>query len=487
MTPSETSNESLRRAIIEALPPETSLHGEAPEKRHVYVPPSHVKALRLANSLVIGGRGVGKTFWSAALRSEDVREWLVGKIPELSDVEVATGYGEKTEIDFYPDASTFSSLLDASLEPYDVWRAVVVRRLDTRRSIPQSSWKESSRWVAENPETVARILQDAENSRSPSNTSTLFVFDALDRSARQWETMDRIIRGLLRVLLDLKPFRNLHGKVFLREDQFHNRNVAEFPDASKLTATRVELTWGLEDLHGLLWQYLGNASEPEGETMRDFADRAGAVFGKESGVRVPGETMKRDRVLQKRLFSALAGQWMGRDHRRGGTYTWIVGHLADARGMASPRSFLAAVRAAAEDSLERYPNFDFPLHYESIKRGVQEASRIRVKELAEDYPWLPGLMEPLAGLVVPCGPEEFENRWLKRFSSPDSGNLFGERLPPEHLAEGWSGIREDLARLGIFETMRDGRLNMPDLYRVGFGLGRRGGVRPVGKKVNYED
>jgi hypothetical protein len=30
--------------------------------------------------------------------------------------------------------------------------------------------------------------------------------------------------------------------------------------------------------------------------------------------------------------------------------------------------------------------------------------------------------------------------------------------------------------------MRDGRINMPDLYRVGFGLGRKGGVTPLYKE-----
>jgi hypothetical protein len=28
------------------------------------------------------------------------------------------------------------------------------------------------------------------------------------------------------------------------------------------------------------------------------------------------------------------------------------------------------------------------------------------------------------------------------------------------------------------ETKKDGRVDMPDLYRVGFGLGRKGGVKP---------
>jgi hypothetical protein len=39
-------------------------------------------------------------------------------------------------------------------------------------------------------------------------------------------------------------------------------------------------------------------------------------------------------------------------------------------------------------------------------------------------------------------------------------------------------VREDLQRLGLLETKKDGRIDMPDLYRVGFGLGRKGGVKP---------
>ena len=69
--------------------------------------------------------------------------------------------------------------------------------------------------------------------------------------------------------------------------------------------------------------------------------------------------------------------------------------------------------------------------------------------------------------------------WTDHFDTTPTPELFGERLPPEHWAEGWEGILQDLIGLGIFETMRDGRINMPDLYRVGFGIGRRGGVRPV--------
>ena len=168
---------------------------------------------------------------------------------------------------------------------------------------------------------------------------------------------------------------------------------------------------------------------------------------------------------------------MGRDRRRGVPYVWSVGHLADGKGRTSPRSFLAAIRQAAEDSLERYPEHPRPLHYESIKRGIQKASEIRVDEMAEDYPWVRTFMSPLAGLTVPCEYALFEQRWTHDFpGGPGAAPI--ERLPPQHAERGWDGLRQDLIRLGVFDVKKDGRIDMPDLYRVGFGLGRRGGVKP---------
>ena len=57
--------------------------------------------------------------------------------------------------------------------------------------------------------------------------------------------------------------------------------------------------------------------------------------------------------------------------------------------------------------------------------------------------------------------------------------LSDEGLLPKHLDEGAAGLRRDLLALGVFSEMPDGRVNMPDVYRVGFGLGRRGGVKPI--------
>ena len=481
----------LRLALIEALPKATSLHGSIPERRYVYIPPSHVKALHLENSLVIGGRGVGKSTWTGSLVSEEIRkQLLVNELPALAYTIVKQGYGEQSMSSAYPDKDTFASLLMLKdVEAYHVWRAVVARALKLILGVTQEvehhrEWQSDVIWVKENPEYVMQTFEAAERALKKKSQNLLLVFDALDRTSDDWQSMDRIVRDLLRVLLQLESFENIHGKAFLREDQYHGRNVTNFADASKLTANRVELTWRLEDLHGLLWQYLVNAPSQYGEVMRSIYKK---VVGR-APEEVNGEwrihrKLKRDQESQHKLFTALAGPWMGRDRRRGHTYTWIVGHLSDSRGLASPRSFLAAVRAAAEDASDRYSDYEYALHYESIKRGVQKASEIRVDELSEDYPWIKKLLEPLSGMTVPCLREEVISKWKDKFGSP-SASLFEGRLPPEHWEEGWPGVLHDLVQLGIFENMRDSRINMPDLYRVGFGLGRRGGVRPVSKRRN---
>jgi len=229
----------------------------------------------------------------------------------------------------------------------------------------------------------------------------------------------------------------------------------------------------------MLWQRLINAPAEHGEHLRELyrANVGNELIARDGAVQLP-EPLKRESATQRALFESLAGPWMGKDRRRGVPYTWAVGHLADSRGQTSPRSFLAAIQQATEDSQERYDDYSLTLHYESIKRGIQKASEIRVAEIAEDYPWVRTFLEgELRGLNVPCEFHLLVERWQQAFpDGPDS--VPTERLPAQHAERGWDGIRDDLIRLGVLERKKDGRIDMPDLYRVGFGLGRRGGVKP---------
>ena len=85
-------------------------------------------------------------------------------------------------------------------------------------------------------------------------------------------------------------------------------------------------------------------------------------------------------------------------------------------------------------------------------------------------------------MYVPCGFGETAERWrservLDRLAEEIERNEL--RLPPRHLADGPEGVRRDLEFLGVFQPLYDGRVYLPDVSRVGYGLGRRGGVKPV--------
>jgi len=471
---------AIREAIIRALPQDTSYSGEAPPPKYLYTPPAHLKALSLESQLVVGTRGVGKSVWTASLADAELRKQIGATIPQLEKAEIHIGFSEHPDLSSYPDPGTFSELLNKhGFDAYIVWRAIAARWLSRQlgESVPCNSWPETVDWVRNNPEPLARMVQHASGKFKNEGLHDLLIFDALDRLSNSWQVMDEIVRDLLRVALWLKPYRHISAKIFLREDQLER--AINFPDASKLLATKAELTWERHDLHGLLWQYLLNASDVHGECLRRvYTDTVGTEPRHTDSKWSLAEELKRETPSQRKLFKALAGPWMGRDRRRGVPYVWTVSHLADGQGRTSPRSFLAAIRQAAEDSRERYQDHPYALHYESIKRGVQKASEIRVNELAEDYPWIRPMLRPLSGLTVPVAFADILEKWKQAFPQEPQQSITNDVLPPEHVEQGWEGVREDLLRLGVFELRKDGRIDMPDLYRVGFRLGRRGGVKP---------
>jgi hypothetical protein len=187
------------------------------------------------------------------------------------------------------------------------------------------------------------------------------------------------------------------------------------------------------------------------------------------------DVLRFDEGAQRRIFAEIAGTAMGTNERRGLPFTWIPTHLGDASGIATPRSFLAALRTAAENT-----NHDAPLalDWRSVHSGVRKASEIRVTELGEDFPWTTPAMGALEGLNVPCSRKDLVSRW----NSNDIAERIQE-LPPgdrnKSATLGQQGLLNDLIEVGVLEVRSDNRYNIPDVYRVGFGLKRRGGVKPV--------
>lgn len=472
---------AVRRALLSSLPEHTDVSSsEAPRPQFVYVPELHKKTLHPQNPLIQGIRGAGKSLWWAALQSESHRR-LIGRA--LADIGVdektlvRPGFGAAPQPDCYPDSDTLVHLLKAH-DARQIWRTVMYCSVVES---PAGSWSARVQWVVSHPEDVATELQRKDRELFNRHQVQLVLFDALDRTAHSWTDLRKLLRGLLQVLLEFRSFRAIRTKAFVRPDMLEDAEVARFPDASKIIANAVDLLWTRLELYNLLWQYLANA--PEGaEEFRQSCD----AFKCE---RIPkvGEVwfatgrLKNEEDQQRSLFHAIAGPYMGTEKRRGYPYTWLPNHLGDAHGQVSPRSFLAALRTAAEGTPT---DFKFGLYYEAIKQGVQKASTIRVEEIKEDAPWVQTALEPLTRqrISLPCERTRIVEIWEDANALQgleDQVEAAGGHVGPRRLSEGSDGLILDLCDLGVFEPMRDGRVNMPDVYRVGFGLGRRGGVRPV--------
>ena len=477
---------AVARSAIQALPDGTS-HGEDPAPEQVYLPRSHLKALDPDNLLVIGMRGAGKTFWWSALQNPAIRRLLGQQDERLGwseRAEVRIGFGVRPAPDQYPSKDVLRSLTTAGVEPRIIWRTVQAWQIAPNgHALRQcGSWPDRVNYVDRAPEAIDRLFLNRDAELDSAGVYFLILFDALDRSADDWKDMSRAIRGLVQTALDMRSYRRLRVKVFLRSDQFNEAEIADFPDGSKVLSSTVELGWPRHELYGLLWHWLVNGQN--GVSFRQFLQRGdwpGVEVDGRSVVSVPRELIFHEE-LQRRKFNEVAGPWMGTDRRRGFPYTWIPNHLADTEGRVSPRSFLAALQTAADDTADRYPNHKNALHYDSIRRGVQSASRIRVREVQEDYPWVHRVLSPLQGMVVPCGFDDLAERWenervVERLAA--EANQDEVRLPPRHIGQGAVGVREALEALGIFLRMSDRRVNIPDVFRVGYGLGRKGGVKPL--------
>ena len=470
------------RAALAALPA-TASHGEAPDPEQVYLPRSHLKAMHPDSLLVTGMRGAGKTFWWSALQKVTVRRLLgrhTDQFPLSEHDEVRTGFGLDKAQDNYPSKDVLPMLIAEGVEHRMVWRTVQAWQL-ARADHPllqQATWLERARYVRANPDTVDRLFRERDLEYENKGAYFMILFDALDRCADDWKEMYPTIRGLLQAALDMRSFRRLRVKVFLRSDQMDESKIADFPDASKVLSSAVELNWPRRELYGLLWHHLGNG--PDGASFRTFLGGSrwsSADVGGQSFYSVPRSIVKEEH--QRDRFHLLVGPWMGRGPKRGFPYTWIPNHLGDTEGRVSPRSFLAALKKAAQDTIDGHEDHRYVLHYDSIKRGVQEASKERINEIREDYPWVNHVLTPLAGMVVPCAFHEIAERWRGDGVLDRLGENTDQRLPPRHLEEGPDGVRSDLESLGIFQRLLDGRVNIPDVFRVGYGLGRKGGVRPI--------
>lgn len=168
----------------------------------------------------------------------------------------------------------------------------------------------------------------------------------------------------------------------------------------------------------------------------------------------------------RRAFAArYAGELMGRGVKKGYTHRWIPNRLQDAQVRVVPRSILSLFGFSADAALHnpraKGSRLVTPI---DLAAALSPTSRERVNELKEEY-GVVSRLENLRGRSVMLALDE-------------AAEALGRAVPGEPLGVPDDGhaVVEELLDLGVLKERSDGRIDVPDLYRYGFGIKRKGGV-----------
>lgn len=467
---------AIRKGL--AALPRTPHHtpSDTVDPAEIVVVPSHRAALDPDRTLVVGNRGVGKSFWTRVLADKTARTHIARTFRELESVEAVVGFDASNRVDaIAPTDSAIRQVLADEDDADLIWRTVLVRAakelgVAPPKGFPSSSvFSQQASWVRAHGEQADGMLTELDNQRSKQRRKLVLIFDALDRLGSDWQSRRDQVRALLRRALAARSYHSIRFKLFMRRDQFEDPLLFQFPDGSKLSNDRVELKWSPSELYTLLFSRL--AKEPDSAAA--FADLKQGLFGV--------KYVDSDENHQT-LVEAIAGEFMGGSHKRGRVYTWLPLHLSDARGETSPRTFLTAWREAAQH--EPAPS-KRALDHLGIQRGVSTASEDRLNELREDYAWIERTLNPLNGQHVPMERRVLKQLWSRRKTATEiiEAATTERYLPPVQLSNALLAKKDledaliaDLAAIGIIEVRPNDKINVPDIFRLAAGIKRKGGV-----------
>ncbi|MBI4862973.1 MAG: hypothetical protein HY815_22325 [Candidatus Riflebacteria bacterium] len=451
--------------------------GDPVEPSLMVMVPGHRSALDPDRALVVANRGMGKSFWAHALADDTARRKAASSFPELGNVVVRIGFNASDRIaGIAPTPAALQEALGRCGDPDTIWRSVLMRVAASEKvtgpdvAALTNRFADLSLWVQSNGERVDEILTRLDDRFLADGVKLVIVFDALDRLANDWGTARRLTTALLKRAVAVRSYRALRLKLFMRRDQFEDPVLFEFPDGSKIRNTRVELKWSNPDLYTLLF------------TRLEQAQVSAAALKSQRARLTAREPMTADPIVDRSrtLVNAIAGEFMGADKKRGRVYTWLPLHLADAHVETSPRTFLTAWREAA---LHLPAPVDRAVDHLGLLEGVRKASADRLQELQEDYWWIRKALDPFRGQMVPMERSLVEMLW-QRHNTVTSirQDSQGKGLGPVQIENPTkapeSSLIEALNAIGVIEVRSNGKINVPDIFRVEAGIKRKGGVRP---------
>jgi len=463
--------------------------GAESEGRSFHLVPEHVRALDPAVVLIVGDRGAGKTKLRAAATNPKLREAILRQTPgiRLGSGDTTWRTGHPLDADG-PDAHGWEHFASGhdhdGTALRDLWFAYLVRVLKNELD-------------AEAQECLANLLASpggdpercfAEFTRVRS--AALLAIDRLDRQLQQqdrwvfvaydeldtlffsnWDAMGAVVRGLVSFWAGYaRRWKCVRAKLFLRTDFYRHHGDVVGADIAKLAANRVELSWSDKHLYAALIKHVANRSVD----LLHYCELAGIEFAKFATLQaVPKITRAED---ARPFIERLIDKYMGAGDKKGQAFTWILDHIRDGNGKASPRSLVLLIEKAAE--LEAGSPKASGVHLLSpisLRNALDKVSTWHVDQAkTSEFPWLTGLEERLQlEREVPWERAELEqllrSRWDQNWSK-DSTRVRPPADTPHELVDA-------LVELGIVRARGKEKFDVPDLFLHGLNLRRKGGVR----------
>lgn len=479
---------AIRSAIAE-IPADVSndaVGAYVPRLEDMYAPENHAAALDPATPIVVGPRGAGKSFWSGVLGQVETREAAAKAYPRLGleDIDVKfgfTGVGGTDGIGVDALNGSIPADADASIAKLFWWATILRAAQDSAgksKSKLSSLMELCSDW-----EDREKELSRYEKQFRNNGTTLLIVYDALDVMATSWPRRRMLTEALLEVVWGMRAYRGIKLKLFLRPDQIDDDGL-RFVELPKLRTGAVRLVWTRRDLYGLLFSRLALTKVTSAnQSFKKLLREEGVALPTANSILTRRWPLNFDETSQAAVMQRLAGAYMADGQygfKKGKTYDWPAVHLSDAFDEVTPRSFLGLMISAAKHG--NAPD-DKSITPDGIRHGLRAASKTRVDQLHQEFPWIKGVLAPLAGLLLPQDETEVFRVWrvAKTLQQLVSDSAEHKYLPP--FPSGTRVSEKDLffalERIGVMFRRKDERLDMPDLFRVAAKLLKKGGTTPV--------